>query len=101
MDPITNAITPGKVDANIVRKKLSKQLKIDLEPHEIVHLRTEPLVASSTSELTEEDMEAMMKEMGDVETPCTADIRHLGEYLARISLKGGYSIPLRVEVVKR
>lgn len=91
-------MTPGLVNAKIVRQKLSKQLKIDLEPHEKIHLREEPL---TMSEITEHDLEGWMSELGDVETRCKTEIRQLGEFLARISLAGGYSVPLKVEVLKR
>jgi len=87
------------VDAKAVRRKLSKQLKIDLEPHEKIHLRKEPVI--SHAELTELDMKTMMEDMGDPQEPCKVEIRQLGEFLARISLRGGYSIPLKVEILKR
>lgn len=97
VDSTTEATTPGMVDAKAVRKKLSKQLKIDLELHEAVHLRDEPLVG----ETSEEEVTRYMQELGDPSEKCKAEIRRLGLYLARISLKGGHSIPLKVEVVKR
>lgn len=99
VDPLTDAVTPGMVDVKAVRKKLSKQLLIDLEAHEKVHLRAEPLLPSEAA--TDAEVEAMMQEMGDVETDCTTEIRQLGNFMARISLRGGFSIPLRVKVLKR
>ena len=33
--------------------------------------------------------------------PCQVQIRQLGEYLARLTIKGGHRIPLKVEVLKR
>ena len=99
VDPVTEQMHPGMVDAKAIRKKLSKQLRIDLEPHERVHLLAEPV---SHSELTEEGTEEMMQEqLGDASQPCTTQVRQLGEFLARISLKGGFMVPLKVEVVKR
>lgn len=88
------------VDAVAIRKKLSKQLKIDLEPHEKVHLMAEPVLHS---DLTESSMDEMMKspDFGETDQPCTTQVRKLGEYLARISLKGGFQVPLKVEVLKR
>lgn len=87
------------VDAKAIRKKLSKQLRIDLEPHESVHLLAEPVIHS---ELTEGGTEEMMQEQfGDASQPCSTQVRQLGEFLARISLKGGFMVPLKVEVVKR
>ena len=93
-------MNPGMVDAVAVRKKLSKQLRIDLEPHEKVHLRAEPVLHS---ELTEEVMEEMLKTEFDdsSDTRCTTQVKELGEYLARISLRGGFMVPLKVEVGKR
>ena len=98
IDPTTKMTNPGMVDAVSIRKKLSKQLMIDLEPHEKVHLRSEPLLVT---ELSEEEVEEMMANMGDKDTKCETKVRELGEYLARISLDGGYTVPLRVEVLKR
>jgi hypothetical protein len=93
-----NAIAPGMVDAKAVRRKLSKQLKIELEPHEKVHVIKEQV---NHSELRDKQLELLMKDLGDRDTPCTTQIKHLGEYVARISLQGGYSIPLKIEVLKR
>ena len=93
---------PGMVDAKAVRKKLSKQLKIDLEPHEKVHLIAEPVVHSELT--TEQAVEQVMQQhLGTSPTsePCRTQVRELGEYLARISLKGGFMVPLKVEVMKR
>ena len=87
------------VDAKAIRQKLSKQLRIDLEPHEKVHLLAEPLVHA---ELTEESTEEMLQgQFGEVSQPCQTQVRQLGEFLARIALKGGFMVPLKVEVVKR
>jgi hypothetical protein len=85
------------VNSKILRQKLSKQLMIDLEAHEKIHLRGEPLI----SEVTERDVNNIMEELGDRDTPCNIEIRQLGEFIARISLGGGYSIPVRFEVLKR
>ena len=88
------------VDAVAVRKKLSKQLRIDLEPHEKVHLLAEPVLHS---ELTQDVVEKMVEnDFGDSsDTRCTTQVKELGEYLARISLRGGFTVPLKVEVLKR
>lgn len=100
VDPITEVMQPGMVDANAVRKKLSKQLRIDLEPHEKVHLLAEPVVHS---ELTEETIEQMMHTdfPSDATVSPSTEVKQLGEYLARIALKGGFMVPLKVEVLKR
>lgn len=96
--PDGRAIGPGSVDQKTVREKLSKQLKIDLFRHEKIHLRHE---AVSHAELSELDLEAMLEELGDDSTPCDTRIKHLGEYVARISLRGGYKVPLKLEILKR
>jgi len=93
-----NAISPGVVKASNVRNKLSRQLKIDLEPHEKIHILPEPIHHAT---VTEREIEEFMASLGDPQKPCTTQLRQLGQYLARISLQGGYSIPLKLEVVKR
>jgi ribosomal protein L9 len=102
VDAETNRTLPGMVDAKAVRRKLSRQLKIDLEPHERIHLVPEPV--ESLSDLPDDEIEAIMKEkLGEVpgDQPCTVQIRQLGDFLARITLSGGYTVPLKFEVVKR
>ena len=95
MDPSTNALYPGMVDQKAVRSKLSKQLKIDLEEHEKVHLRPTPI----HDEVKGDEMDALLEEI-ETEKDCTVQIRALGVYLAKISLAGGYTVPLKVEVLK-
>lgn len=85
----------------MVRKKLSKQLKIDLEPHEKVHLRLKPIDETVGEEGKLTSLDSYMDEFGDSEVECTAKIKQLGRYVARISLSGGYSIPLSIEIKKR
>jgi hypothetical protein len=98
IDTTNDTIHPGMVDSNAVRKKLSKQLKIDLEPYERVHLYAEPV---SYGELNDKETERFMELLGDSEQKCEVQIKKVGDYIARISLRGGYSIPLRFEVTKR
>jgi hypothetical protein len=86
------------VDSRAVRRKLSAQLKIDLEPHERVHLQAEPV---NFGELTEKEIESIMESLGDSEQKSEVVIKKLGEYIARISVRGGYSIPLKFEIMKR
>lgn len=96
---MTEVMQPGTVDAKAIRKKLSKQLKIDLDPHEKVHLRAEPFLHS---ELDEKMAEPFLKEeFPAVHEPCPTQVRQLGEYMARIALRGGFLVPLKVEVLKR
>lgn len=95
-----NAIAPGVVDAKAVRQKLSKQLKIDLEEHERVHVLQEAV--NHADYATERQWEPLLEtSFGDCNVKCTTQIKHLGEYMARITLRGGYSIPLKLEVLKR
>jgi hypothetical protein len=116
------------VDARAVRQKLSKQLRIDLEPHEKVYLFAQPLgtllTTAANSSTTDDDRNdnvdnqkgtraAAVKPLSEEEElnalvqkalPQEEDnvqIRQVGEYLARISLRGGYVIPLKVAVLKR
>lgn len=98
LDTATELVHPGMVDVKAVRKKLSKQLMIDLERHERVHLREEPVIFG---ELNDRETETMMEALGDSEEQCHVEIKKLGEYIARISLRGGYCIPIRFEVLKR
>lgn len=97
VDPKTNDVHPGMVDEKAVRTKLSRQLKIDLEEHEKVHLRDAPIV---DPDATAEELEALLQEI-DTEQKCKVQIRALGTHVAKISLAGGYTVPLKVEVLKR
>jgi ribosomal protein L9 len=102
VDAETNRTFPGMVDARAVRRKLSRQLKIDLEPHERIHLLPDPV--ESLSDLRDDVIEALMEEkLGAMpaDQPCTVQIRQIGDFLARITLSGGYTVPLKFEVVKR
>jgi hypothetical protein len=100
---VSQLTSPGMVDARSIRQKLSKQLKIDLEAHEYVHLCPEPVVFS---QLTDERIQEIVHApYGEDTTPlssrCTVQLRSLGEYLARISLAGGHVVPLRFEIVEK
>jgi hypothetical protein len=85
------------VDEKAVRAKLSRQLKIDLEGHEKVHLRPVPIV---DQDVTAEELDEVLKEI-ETDEKCKVQIRALGTYVAKISLAGGYTVPLKVEVLKR
>ena len=89
------------VDAGIIKKKLSKQLKIDLEDHEVVCIRDElvdsfmdyiSLAASNPTE-NKEKLKTMMEEMGDKDMECP-EVRRLGNYFVRIWLRGDHFVPL-------
>lgn len=97
VDPDTQQVHPGMVDHNAVRSKLSKQLKIDLDEHEKVHLRAVPV---SFDDLKAEDIDKLLEDM-ETQEECTVQIRQLGEFIAKISLAGGHSVPLKVRILKR
>jgi hypothetical protein len=87
-----DALHPGIVTALNIRQKLSKQLKIDLEPHETIHIH--PLNSLSHAELDNIKVQSMVDEF-EPEGKCETKIKRLGDYLAKISLDGGHSVPLR------
>jgi hypothetical protein len=99
VDPnTTDALHPGVVNASNLREKLGKQLKIDLDPNDKLH------VYSDTPLLPAELDENKQQSIVDAFTPegaCEIEIKRLGEYLAKISLPGGYSVPLRLQVIQR
>lgn len=97
VDPSTQNVHPGMVDHKAVRSKLSKQLKIDLDEHEKVHLRAVPV---SFDDLKAEDIDKVLEEM-ETQEECTVQIRQLGDFIAKISLAGGHSVPLKVRILKR
>jgi hypothetical protein len=115
----TDTLHPGFVTTNHIRQKLSKQLKIDLDESEPIHiLRNENAKgvvdantnASTTSAATTTSNPLNFAELDDAKIQTMADelvpvpdiqINRLGEYLAVIGLKGGYAVPLRVLVLKR
>jgi hypothetical protein len=86
------------VDYKAVREKLGRQLKIDLSDDELVHIYETPL--ESHDNLPEEDLEGIMEGLDSTE-PCTVQIRQLGMFVAKLSLAGGYMVPLKFVVVKR
>jgi len=117
----TDTLHPGVVTTDNVREKLSKQLKIDLDDSDLVHiLRTTAKdqnagdAAAATSatttnplnfaELDDSKLQVMANELVPVtgsNGKCAIQINRLGEYLAVIGLKGGYAVPLRVLVRQR
>jgi hypothetical protein len=101
------------VTASNIRGKLSKQLKIDLEDHEVVKLNPEAinydelLAQAETSE--EDDVgaldnlvfeEDLNKSLGDIE-PCTTEVKQVGDYVAKIYLDGGFCVPLYVKIMRK
>lgn len=120
----TDTLHPGVVTAENVRLKLSKQLKIDLDDSEPIHILRN-MTADSTSDENRGAAEASnstttnplnfaelddakIQLMADELVPatgasgkCSIQINRLGEYLAVIGLRGGYAVPLRVLVRQR
>jgi hypothetical protein len=95
VDPESQKLSPGKVTAKMLRSKISKQLKIDLEDHETIHLLPESVTfEDSTPAMLLAKVEAM-----DVSEPCNLEIRQVGDFVARITLAGGYPVPLKWTVV--
>lgn len=87
---------PGLVNAKNIRNKLSKQLRIDLNKRELVHLSNEIVDPNETTE----DQIQSFAEAINCDKPCEVEIRKLGQYVARITLKGGYVVPLKFAVLK-
>lgn len=99
VDPNTaDALHPGKVNASNLREKLSKQLKIDLDASGELHIYSDTPFA--LSELADSKLQSMVDEF-EPEGACEAEIKRLGEYLAKIGLPGGYSVPLKFQVLQR
>jgi len=99
VDPNTvDVLHPGIVTALNIRQKLSRQLRIDLDPNESIHIH--PLESLSHAELDNNKVQSMVDEF-EPEGKCQTKIKRLGDYLAKISLEGGYSVPLRVAVMQR
>jgi len=63
---------PGHVTAQNLREKLSKQLKIDLEEHETIHIRNEPVVA--LEEKGEAELMQLIMEMATVNVPVKTEV---------------------------
>jgi hypothetical protein len=107
-----DTLHPGKVTAENLREKLSKQLKIDLEDDEPIHICVDGGSSSGSSssgsiaplifsELNENKIQTMVEEYKPADGPCSVEIKRLGDYLAKISLRGGYSVPLYFSVGQR
>ena len=86
------------VDAKAVRDKLSKQLLIDLED-ETVHVQPTSLLVGYDN-LEEDEQQRALDDI-PTDEPCQTQIRELGEFLAKITLAGGHTVPLRINVLKR
>jgi hypothetical protein len=89
-------VHPGVVTAQNIRDKLSKQLMIDLDVSEQVHILPDPLL----EDFNPEQITAMM-EAFPIDTPCEVQLKKLGFFFAKLSLAGGYSVPLKFQVIKK
>ena len=100
------ALHPGMVTAWNLRQKLSHQLKIDLQPHETIHI-VYPVISTSAnatlshSELDNAKVQKMVDEFVPASGKCETQIKRLGDYVAKITLEGGHSVPLRFVVQQR
>lgn len=94
----TKTVYPGMVDYKALREKLSKQLKIDLDDDEQVHILEDPVVSHDILET--EALEEVMAQI-DNTSPCGVQIRQLGDFVAKISLAGDYTVPLKFKILKR
>jgi len=132
---------PGMVDAKAVQSKLSKQLKIDLDPNcdeEYIEISPTPVshdLLDGTTTQGQDMMNQLLismfpnhqqtqeKKKDDISSRITTtesqeddnnndisnqkkiqsqvQIRHLGEYLAKIHLKGNQYVGLRFSILKR
>jgi murein tripeptide amidase MpaA len=111
----TDTLHPGVVTTENLREKLSKQLKIDLDENEAMHIfrnedddNTDSSDTTTTTttpinfaEIDEVKIQAMIDDFIPTTDKCPIKINRLGDYLAIIGLKGGYTVPLRFVVRQR
>ena len=111
----TDTLHPGVVTTENLREKLSKQLKIDLDENEAMHIfrnedddNTDSSDTTTTTttpinfaEIDEVKIQAMIDDFIPTTDTCPIKINRLGDYLAVIGLKGGYTVPLRFVVRQR
>lgn len=112
---------PGHVSASNLRDKLSKQLLIDIEDHESIHIRSEPvpgledledgeiagillqdeLASTEGDDIVQVKPESDGADEASQVKKCDVKIKQLGEYLAKITLAGGFAVPLKFKVERR
>ncbi|OEU14867.1 hypothetical protein FRACYDRAFT_262122 [Fragilariopsis cylindrus CCMP1102] len=121
----TDTLHPGVVTTENLREKMSKQLKIDLNENEAMHIFREDADNNTTdssdssaanttttttttttnpinfAEIDEVKIQAMIDDFIPTTDTCPIKINRLGDYLAVIGLKGGYTVPLRFVVRQR
>lgn len=94
---------PGMVDTRALRLKLSKQLKIDLDTDE--HVQIHPEAVASFLQFDDDNfMENFLTQtMADIdkEKDDNMQLKQIGDYVAKIVLKGGHLVPLKFTIMKR
>ena len=96
-------IHPGMVDAKALREKMSNQLMIDLEEHEVITIDPTP-VDFLEMEKDEDDQDDDELEEPDEDTEveeCTVQLKRVGEHIATVHLAKGYKVPLKFKIIKR
>lgn len=99
-DRSSGRIYPGKVTAVNVKSKLSRQLKIVLEDHEKIILHPEKINLSEVGDDFESLVSDQSLALEDIPS-CATEVTQLGDYYAKIYLRGGFVVPLHVQVLKR
>lgn len=99
-DRSSGRIYPGKVTAINVKSKLARQLKIVLEDHEKIILHPEKINLSEVGDDFESLVSDQSLSLEDIPS-CATEVTQLGDYYAKICLKGGFVVPLHVQVLKR
>lgn len=119
---------PAYINHENLREKLLKQLKIDLEDHETIHIRNE--LVMGLEEKGDAELMRLLKEMDEEDVPvkveasdgaeeaapentiednevgggvkeCGVKVKQLGDYVAKITLAGGYVVPLKFNIGRR
>jgi hypothetical protein len=85
------------VIAKNIKSKLNKHLRIELQPHESVHLFPQMIRFKDLNEKRAQEAIATI----DVTKKCDVEFMQTGEFLACITLSGGYRVPLKFEVKQR
>lgn len=108
------ALSPGTVVASHVRNKLNQQLRIDLNGvNEKLHIVDKSLEHEKLTDVAianlfrdklpkVEPLDVRTKEGMTVTVPkCNVILKKTGQYIARIYLNGGHTVPLKFEIVPR
>jgi len=101
IDPNTKLCHPGMVDIIAIREKISKQLKIDLDDHETIFIKSEPVYDSPDQIIDPSIDEIIASKDNDDTFSKDVQLKRLGAYVCKICLAGGYDVPLTLIVKKR